>query len=112
LGVSKATIADLRHRIIIQSLSLAGDGQGGQVETWATFATVWAKVEPVSAKERFFSDQMQYQRSHKITIRHLDNVTNTMRVSFDGRIFQIKGVRRPDERKFFLFIDAEENQGS
>jgi len=112
LGVSKARIGDLRHRITIESLTLAGDGQGGSSETWATFATVWASVEPVKGGERFFSEQIQYQRTHKIIIRHLTGINSTMRISFDGRTFQIKAIRRADERKFFMLIDAEENQGT
>lgn len=112
LGVSQVRIGDLRHRITIQSVSLVSDGQGGGTSTWTDVATVWAYVRPTSARERQFAEQIQYQRSHEVIIRHRDDVTQEMRFTFDSRIFQIKGVRRPDERKFFLIIDAEESQGT
>jgi hypothetical protein len=35
-----------------------------------------------------------------------------MRLNFDSRYFQIKGIRRPDEKKFYLILDLEENQGT
>lgn len=91
---------------------MVNDGQGGSNETWCDVATVWAYVEPTKSNERFFSQQIQYQRTHKVTIRHLDNVTTDMRFIYDNRTFQIKGIRRPDERKYFLIIDAEENRGT
>ncbi len=106
------TIGELRQRIVIQTLSTAPDDQGGSTETWTTFATVWAKIEPVSSRERYYSEQIQYQRSHKITMRYLAGVTNTMRISFDSRTFQIKGTRRLDERRFWMAVDVEENQGT
>ena len=109
---SIVSIGDLRHRIAFQTLSRATDGQGGFVETWSDLATVWAFVKPVSSKERLFGQRLQYQRSHEVVIRWRNDITQEMRFLFDSRIFQIKGVRAPDERKFFLMIDAEENQGT
>ena len=109
-------IGALRHRIQIQSLSLASDGQGGSTETWATVATVWADVQPVSASERVYGQKLEYQRSHKVIIRYLADLTigvsNTHRFLFDSRTFQIKGVYKMDEKKFWLKIDAMENQGT
>lgn len=112
MGVSKVRIGDLRHRITFQTLSRVSDGQGGFTETWTNLATVWAYVRPVSSRERTFAAQVQYQRSHEVIIRHRTDITQEMRFTYDSRTFQIKGALRPDERKFFLFIDAEENQGT
>lgn len=109
-------IGALRHRITIQKLNLTRDGQGGQTETWSDFSIVWADVQPVSANERLYTRQIQYQRSHKVIIRYLEDltkdVTSTFRFLFDSRTFQIKGIRRLDEKKFWLLIDAEENRGT
>ena len=119
MGVKQAHIRDLRHRIRFQTLSQTSDGQGGQVESWVNLisgtneeASLWAYVKPKSSRERFFADQIEYQRSHVVTIRYRDDITNEMRFIFDGREFQIKGTIRPDERKFYLTFDAEENQGT
>lgn len=108
------SIADLRHRVVIESLSNSTDSQGGQVTTWSTYATVWAKLEPVSSKERMFAMNIQYQRSHKAFIRRRSDLTFTtsMRLTFDSRTFQIKGIREIDERNEWLALDLEENQGT
>lgn len=107
-----AKIADLRHRITFQSLVRTPDGQGGFTESWVNFASVWAKIEPSSARERYFSQQIQPTITHKLTIRWLEGLKTEMRISYLDRIFQIHGIRREDERRFFMMIDAEEGVGS
>lgn len=107
-------VGELRHRVVIESAAESTDSQGGQTTSWSTFATVWAKLEPLSAGEIRFSDQIQYRRTHKCWMRYRSDVTvdTSMRVFFNSRYFQIKGLRQPDERKFFLLLDLEENVGT
>jgi len=106
-------IGALRHRITIQSLLLAPDGQGGNTEVWTDLCEIWADVQPVSSNERLYARQLQYTRSHKVIIRNLEDldvgVTHTHRFLFDQRTFHIKGIRRLDEKRFWLILDAEEN---
>lgn len=105
-------VAELRHRITIQQKSKTSDGQGGFSYSWSTLATVWAKVSPVSTRERLYGQQIEYQRTHQIWLRYRSDITQEMQVTFDGRTFQIKGVFSPDERKIYTVLDAEENQGT
>ena len=110
----KITLGDMRSRVTFQASSRSDDGQGGFTETWGNIfadATVWGYLTAVSSRERLYSEQMQYQRSHVLVIRYRTDITNDMRFTYRGRTFQVKGVRNPDERKYFLVIDAEENQG-
>jgi len=111
-----SAVGKLRHRIKIQTLTRSSDGQGGFSSSWTDLATVWADIKPTSSKERLYAQQLEYQRSHKVVIRYLADltagVTNTHRFTFDGRTFQIKGVRLLDEKKFWMLLDAEENQGT
>lgn len=100
------------HRITIETATHATDSQGGKATTWSTYATVWAELKPVSAGERNFGQQLEYQRSHKCNIRYLAGVTTAMRVIFDSRYFHIKGIRAPDEKKFFMILDLDENVAS
>lgn len=112
MAKSKVKISELNKRIEFQQYSNAPDGQGGAVETWTTFATVWAKIEPVKQGERYFSQQIQPVRTHKIVIRKLVGLTTKMRFVHEGRIFQLKGEIIPDERDFYNFIDAVEGEAS
>lgn len=109
---TRIDIAELRHRIVFERVAKVTDGMGGWTTVWSTVATVWAKVEPVSASERIYSQRIETQRSHKVVIRYRNDITTDMRFTYSGRTFQVKGVSIPDERKVYLFIDAEENQGT
>lgn len=112
-----ALIGEMRHRVTVQQVSHSTDSQGGQVESWADLVTIWAKFEAASVAgsgtgERRFADRIEYQRTHKATIRYNSQITTDMRISFDSRTFQIKGIRRLDERRFFMVLDLAENVGT
>jgi SPP1 family predicted phage head-tail adaptor len=106
------TTGKRRHRVTIQQQTPTPDGQGGSTLVWSTFATVWTELVVTSAHERVFSQQVQYQRSHSMTIRYLEDLNTNMQCLFDGRTFQIKGIRPKDERKFYMQVDLMENVGT
>jgi len=103
----------LRHRIDILNAVTGQDSMGGQTAgAGSTFATVWASVEALSAREIFAAQQITAQVSHKVTIRWLDGVKAKMAVSFDGRAFDIVGVQNPDGRhKMLILLCLERNDG-
>ncbi len=105
-------INKMRHRLVIQTPTHAADGQGGSVTTWSTFSTVWGELLPATAYEINFAKQLQAQRTHKATIRFLNGLDTKMRILFDSRYFQLKGIRFPDERKFFMTLDLTEDNST
>lgn len=137
MGTAKVTIGKLRHRITIQKLDKTSDGQGGFTEAWTDLIDLWSELIPTKAWERFYSEQIQMLTSHRVTIRYivptvpvldeddqpvLDEddipvvtptpITSEMRIKYGTRVFQIKGVRYDAERKFWMILDANENEGS
>lgn len=104
---------DLRHRVILQTGTTTADAGGGGSVAWSNTATVWAKVEPLSAREQFHADQLRGPVSHKITMRYRSDVTVTpsLRISFDSRLFNIRGVRKLDEINQWIEVMAEEGVG-
>ena len=115
MGVNPTRIGALRHRVTFQFLTRTSDGQGGYSSTWAnlpSLPTVWAEVKPANTNERFFAQALQYQRTHQVVIRYRADLTQEMRMLYDSRIFQIKSIKRVEERRWFLIIDLEENQGT
>ncbi len=112
-------ISELRHRIKFQHLTRIPDGQGGWEEQWDDFIPpnqtapeVWAKITPISSRERMFSQQIQNTLTHRIVIRSFDGLTTEKRILFEGRIFQIHGIARMDEERWFIVIDTEEGVAS
>jgi SPP1 family predicted phage head-tail adaptor len=88
------------------------DGQGGWTTSWATFAEVWAKIEPKSARQNWKTDKLEHGVSHIVTIRNLDDVTSEMRILFDDRYLHIRGHRIIDEKRFFMELNCEEGEPS
>jgi SPP1 family predicted phage head-tail adaptor len=109
----------LRHVIQIVSPSKVQGAAGGLVTADDTiFATVWASVEALTAREIFAAQQMVSQVTHKITIRYLEGVKSKMRVWFQmapwstKREFEIMGVSNPDERPHMLVLLCKERDDS
>lgn len=104
------SIGDMQHRISIEQKTRgASDGAGGYAaETWATFCTVWAKLDPKSAREMVDADQVVHRVSHVITIRSRTGITTAMRVKFQGRIMAILGARDFLENGRWIELICEE----
>lgn len=79
----------LRHRVRIESYEDRLDSNGQTIQDpdtgeisreWTTVATVWAAVEPLSAREFIQSQATQSQITAKIIIRHREGLDASMRL--------------------------------
>lgn len=65
------SLGEMRHRVTIQRPDeSARDEFGSVVPVWVDVATVWAQVEPISAREMMTSGQMQAQATHRVVVRY------------------------------------------
>jgi SPP1 family predicted phage head-tail adaptor len=90
---------DLIDQIELQSVTgETRDAFGASAPTWTTYATVWAEIKPVSARQldlgRTYADSV----SHAIRIRYRAGVSPTHRAKFGSRIFTVDGVVETDRR--------------
>lgn len=85
----------LRHRVTIQKPVETQDDESGAVDVvWHDVATVWAAIEPLSARE-FIAAQAEDSRiSARVTIRYRQDVTAKMRLfhAAKGVYYDIHGV--------------------
>jgi SPP1 family predicted phage head-tail adaptor len=112
MGCCEYTPSDLRHRIVIQTITLTPNDSGGQAEAWTTFATVWAKITPKNVKEINFAQRIEPRVDHEIAIRYIAGIDAKMRISFDSRIFEIKSIIIVNEIKEWVKILATERSGT
>lgn len=79
----------LRHRIRIERRDYVRDSNGdvhqdpntGETQQqWVEVKTVWAAIEPLSAREFIQSSAMQSQVTARIIIRHMDDLDASMRL--------------------------------
>lgn len=90
--MSNLAAGDLRHRVLIQDQVTARDSDGVVHTTWVDVATVWASVEPLSAREFIQSGQTQAAVSARITIRFRPSLLPSMRLVHRGQIYNIAGL--------------------
>lgn len=99
----------LRHRIVIQTPTGSKTATGRPNRSWATFATRWASVSPVSGSESQNVDGLEGRVTHEVRLRYLAGVTPKMRVSHDSRTLEILGVRNGrNERDRELILECRE----
>lgn len=108
----KVKIGELRERVQIQRVTNTRDSMGAIIETWATLATVWAKVEPKSAGEQWRREQIQASADWTVTVRYSETYRPSDRIVWRGRTLQIVGVENPDMRRRFAEIACRELQVS
>jgi SPP1 family predicted phage head-tail adaptor len=100
----------IAHRVAIERPIRSTDGAGGAEIAFETLATVWAAIEPISAREDGGSGRLATAVSHRVTIRWRADVTGAMRLRHRGRTLRIASLRDPDESRRFLVIEAEEER--
>ena len=91
----------LRHRLEIQEFQVIEDSSGevqddngALVQEWVTVATVWAAIEPISAREFVSAQADQSKVVARITIRYRTNINSAMRLYHAAKdsYYNIEGI--------------------
>lgn len=98
----------LRHKVTIQTATETQDAIGQRVSTWAALATRWAAIEPMTGREYHGSEALQSEVTHKIRLRHVEDVTAKMRVIYGSRTFEIISAINVGERDKQLHLMCRE----
>jgi SPP1 family predicted phage head-tail adaptor len=87
----------LRHRIRIDEQIVHVNSSGEQDVAWEEVTTLWAAIEPLSARESLLAEQVQSKVNARITIRARDDIRASMRAVHGSTVYNIEGViRDPD----------------
>ncbi|MHA6685165.1 phage head closure protein [Mesorhizobium sp. A556] len=108
MGLSFIEPGSLRTELALEACSPQPDGLGGFSEVWTETATLFAKIEPVSATSVFGADQTLEAVTHRITLRHRAGVASGMRLTRGARVFEIVTVHDPDETGRYLVCKTRE----
>ena len=102
----------LRHRVTIQGYTETRDAVGTKVKTWTNLACVpkvWGMVLPLSSREIVEGDQTDSRITHRIIIRHRDDINHTTRFLFKNRVFNVESVLNVEERDKLLIVLCSED---
>jgi SPP1 family predicted phage head-tail adaptor len=102
---------ELTRRLTLQAPVEAADGAGGSTRGYADVTTLWAKVEPVSARYDIVAAGTGATVTHRITIRRGVEITTRNRLAEGARIYRVVAVRDASESRRFRVIHAEERVG-
>lgn len=81
----KRNLGRMHHRITIMQTVRADDGGGGTTRSDVVIATVWGRVQTVTAREMEAYGQLQERVTHSIMIRYRDDVDNGQTVVWLNR---------------------------
>jgi SPP1 family predicted phage head-tail adaptor len=97
-------IGNLRHRLIVKTVSGTSDGMGGSVETVTTTTTVWGQLNTVTAKEvlQFGGNEIQYNA--KARVRFTSQINNASIIEYGGRSFWVVGILEDDYRRNYMTV--------
>lgn len=98
----------LRIELSLQAVVATPDGMGGSSESWQQVALVFARIDPLSADSRFGAGQTLEAVTHRIVLRHRQDIASGMRFVRQGRIFDIVTVHVPDESGRYLVCRTRE----
>lgn len=99
----------LDRRILLKRASGALNSFGEPNGSWTTLGTLWANVAPVSDGERWRAGETLSFRLSRFTIRYSSVVASVDPrdvIEFDGRIYDIQGVKELGRRQFLEITAA------
>ena len=102
----------LDQRVTIQSRTDVIDAMGGVSSSWATLATVWAQVSPITGREFVSAEQTMSGATVRVRIRRRADVTPRMRLVHGSRIYDIQSVADVDSKGIVTEMIAEEIAGN
>lgn len=95
-------------RLVLERPVETADGQGGADVDFSAFASVWARIEPVSAAAREAAGAEPVTVTHRIWLRGRGDIRGGMRFRKGTRLFAVRAFRDPDETGRYTLCDCEE----
>lgn len=100
------TPGEFNRRLVLEAPAESADGAGGVTRSYPAVMTLWASVEPISARGAVIADAPGATVTHRIVIRRRAAVTTRHRFVEGSTIYRIVTLR-DDATRRFLVIGAE-----
>jgi SPP1 family predicted phage head-tail adaptor len=90
--------------ITIQNRTITRNAQGADLEAWGTFAQVWASKKDYRGEEFFSAQKENAQIETMWRIRYLTGLKSEMRISYDGKLYDILQISELGRREGFELL--------
>jgi len=101
----------LNKRVQLQEPAETQNSTGEEIQSYSTYTTVWASIEPLQGRELEHAQQISAEVSHRVKIRYNANVAAKDRVIYGSRTLEIEAVLNPEERNEELILMCKEIAG-
>ena len=98
--------AGLRHRIEILRPILDSEEPWQEAEGFEQLAELWAGILDLSAGERVEADQRATGTALHFVIRHRTDLEGRLRLTHQGKSYDILSIQDPDQRGRWLVLEA------
>lgn len=98
---------ELDERVSLQRLTPKRDGAGGATETWAEYAEVWAKVRPMTGRERENAARTEALSDYVVKIRYRADVRAADRIVWRDRELNVRFMKDRGPRELYLELEAQ-----
>jgi SPP1 family predicted phage head-tail adaptor len=98
---------ELRERVTIQVATESRNLLGETTLAWSYFAERWASVEGVSAREVLLRGQQDTTITHRVRMRYVSGLSQTMRIVWRGRVLEIDSLLEHANRSEHELICSE-----
>lgn len=97
-------------RLLLERAGREPDGQGGAETDFVAVASLWARIEPVSARKEERAGAEPMTVTHRIWIRARADLESGMRFRKGLRVFAVRTLRDPDGTGRYLVCGCEETE--
>ncbi len=95
----------LRHQVTIQQLVTSQNSTTGVItNSWTTFATAWAAIEPLSVRDVLAAQTNNSDTRARATIRYLAGIKSSMRLVHGSDTYEIDGDPLADPKSGLEYL--------
>lgn len=98
----------LNHELILEEPVETPDGTGGFTTVWNSVATIWARLDPINSERELWSARSVSEQTHRVTLRHRNDLRQGMRFRKLERLFPILSVQDADETGRYIIARTRE----
>ena len=97
-------IGDLPERVVIIQDTPSQDGTGQPVPSWATYKTIWARVEFMNGRELEAARKIVAEAVLRVTVRYRTDFTEKMRMRWRSIDWNIDAILPYADKHFMDFL--------
>jgi len=103
----------LRHRVVVEQVALSGDAMSQPTETWTTYATLWADIQPLRGREFIAAQAANSEVTVKVITRYKSGISPKWRLKYGTQIYLILEIVNPGmKNKSLEFMCKEQPQSA